>query len=429
MGDQALPEEGEEGEVEDGEGGKGVEEGDEEGGGGEEEQPNPETPKPNPDQRRRLPRSPVPRTPRTPRSPRTPHNRHGRHPRTPGTRNIWQILEGYNTGGHIPATPYTGIGSGGAPGSVIPLPPVEEDDVPDLGGGPIAGPDGNGEGRAGGDGGQGGDTGGDTGRGGGGGPTSLFSDGGSVMLYSPLIPGLHDLVEMGEVVDVLWEDDDEDDEDEDGAALGHLEYREEEFRWGQSEGGTTVVGSDDGIETPKAGKGKARAWVPSLNWWSSNTTGAGVVQGKEEEDKTPSPTLSAYGSPTGVSSAVRKAVAGSGAVYKRQGAQLFLFLPLVSTNADLRKGRTKDGEVVKGKKARVGRAVRTRRVVAEQAWAPSKDKMSVQVFWWGYRLYVFSSLPSSTFVSFVVLGLSSPLPRSSYPFIFSFRLHFLLTHL
>ncbi|KAH6885626.1 hypothetical protein BKA70DRAFT_114297 [Coprinopsis sp. MPI-PUGE-AT-0042] len=258
MGDQPLPEqgEGEGGE----EGGEGEEKGDEETGKepvekgpveeGEEKPTVPDTPKPNPDQRRRVPRTPVPRTPR---SPRSPHRRH--HPRTPGTRNIWQILEGYQTTGHIPATPYTGIGSGGtgAPGSVIPLPPVDEDESPDLGGGPIAGGDREEGGPvAGGDrerGGPiaGGDREGDTGGGG----TNLFSDGGSIMLYSPLIPGLHDLVEMGEVVDILWEADEEDDEYlEDGVGV---EYP------GESEEGTTVVGSDSGLDTPKASdKGKGR---------------------------------------------------------------------------------------------------------------------------------------------------------------------------
>jgi hypothetical protein len=55
----------------------------------------------------------------------------------------------------------------------------------------------------------------------------------------------------------------------------------------------------------------------------------------------------------------------------------------VNGDADAIVGRTKDGQVVRRKG---GKMVKTRRMVAEQAWAPSKDKMTVQVFWWGYRL-------------------------------------------
>ena len=103
------------------------------------------------------------------------------------------------------------------------------------------------------------------------------------MLYSPLMPGLHDLVEMGNLVDVLWEED----------------YEEEEVDQEES-------AIDDGeIEQPPipAEDVEGRGWVPLLGWWSSSSTKT-KMEGAEEDYKTPSSPLLTH---------------GSGSVHKQQG--------------------------------------------------------------------------------------------------------------
>jgi hypothetical protein len=112
-----------------------------------------------------------------------------RRNRRKNNESIWGILESYNPAGHIPPTPMP-------PNNRLPLPPVDEDggvveDEDHPPGSYPQEPDENG-----------------------------FMDGSSVMLYSPILPGQRDLVQVGEMVDVFVEEELGSDWDEEETAVG-----------------------------------------------------------------------------------------------------------------------------------------------------------------------------------------------------------------
>ncbi|TFK16616.1 hypothetical protein FA15DRAFT_629301 [Coprinopsis marcescibilis] len=263
-------------------------------------------------------------------------------------QSIWGILESYNPAGHIPPTPMP-------PNNRLPLPPVDEDqggveDEDEDGDGGAHRPPGSypelpGEDN-------------DNAR--------FFVDGSSVMLYSPILPGGRDLVQVGEMVDVFVEEEvgsEYADEDEDKTAV------ESE---GESGGKSAAVDSlrahiapkDDNNQQEKGVFGFRRAtavvWQPFAAFFGGGGGGGGgngVSQVENQVVRAPvaSAHLRVPSSPVmgGMRSVGSPAIPGRITTY---------------TTPD---GRT-----------------RRVRIKQEKAWAPSLDRMSVQVFWWGYRLYL-----------------------------------------
>ncbi|KAG2016499.1 hypothetical protein CC2G_009664 [Coprinopsis cinerea AmutBmut pab1-1] len=238
-------------------------------------------------------------------------------------RSVWNILESYDTTGHIPPTPYTpgrtiplppeDEGSG-APGGTIPLPPVEDEGE---GEGEVEDEDHEHEheewyedpnDKEG-----------------------IFTDGSSIMLYSPILPGQRDLVEMGDLVSV-WVEEDLDGDVEEPAQQQHQQQ----------------------LQPQQQPEVKAWSWMPrpAAGMWqwfgasSSATTSTAASTTSLQVPTSPLPTHN---------NAYNYAYAAK-ATYRTY------------TSPD---GRT-----------------RHVRILEQKAWAPSNEKMSVQVFWWGYRLYL-----------------------------------------
>lgn len=221
-------------------------------------------------------------------------------------------------------------------------------------------------------------SGGDNKRGGGGGQDTPYADTGSVMLYSPLIPTKADLVELAEVAPVYYEE----------------EIPEDELL--QPGGGQAGKAKAEEAVIPVGGWVKTM-W-PLAGWFSA----AQETEPEKQPDSATTPNIvvspptavapelpqSPYiGSPrpypSGPNDLALSPYTGSPRAIPRSpymGAGELPRSPYMGSPRPLHAGE--NGELVD----EGGKRFRIREV---KAWVPSEDKVSYEVMWWGYRVYVY----------------------------------------
>ena len=159
-------------------------------------------------------------------------------------------------------------------------------------------------------------------------PSVAFSDTSSIMVYSPLIPTQSDLVELAELVPY-------------DADSGEVEERDIA---GNSGDDTVRKGSAQEVVVERS------SWTlkwPFSMWYRQNQTQQGISQ-----ILLPSP---ASGGP------------------QQQSAELIASSQAGANNVDTNPQTTQRTRTVKPQRC-------------ARAWVPSPSKISVQAFWWGYRL-------------------------------------------